>query len=212
MGYLTPIVIEKTGRGERSYDIWSRLLKDRIIFIGSPIDDYVANLVIAQLLFLQMENKNQDINIYINSPGGSVTAGLAIYDTMQFVQPDVATYCIGQAASMGAILLGAGTKGKRYALPHARIMLHQPWGGTQGTAGDIKIQAEEILRLKKRLNELVAKHTGKPLEKIERDADRNYYLSAAEAKAYGLVDEVVESLKDTKDSKPAAVTKVAAIP
>ncbi len=212
MGYLTPIVIEKTGRGERSYDIWSRLLKDRIIFIGSPIDDYVANLVIAQLLFLQMENKNQDINIYINSPGGSVTAGLAIYDTMQFVQCDVATYCLGQAASMGAILLGAGTKGKRYALPHARIMLHQPWGGTQGTAGDIKIQAEEILRLKKRLNELVAKHTGKPLEKIERDADRNYYLSAAEAKAYGLVDEVVESLKDTKDSKPAAVTKVAAIP
>ena len=212
MGYLTPIVIEKTGRGERSYDIWSRLLKDRIIFIGSPIDDYVANLVIAQLLFLQMENNNQDINIYINSPGGSVTAGLAIYDTMQFVQCDVATYCLGQAASMGAILLGAGTKGKRYALPHARIMLHQPWGGTQGTAGDIKIQAEEILRLKKRLNELVAKHTGKPLEKIERDADRNYYLSAAEAKAYGLVDEVVESLKDTKDSKPAAVTKVAAIP
>ena len=212
MGYLTPIVIEKTGRGERSYDIWSRLLKDRIIFIGSPIDDYVANLVIAQLLFLQMENKNQDINIYINSPGGSVTAGLAIYDTMQFVQCDVATYCIGQAASMGAILLAGGTAGKRYALPHARIMLHQPWGGTQGTAGDIKIQAEEILRLKKRLNELVAKHTGKPLEKIERDADRNYYLSAAEAKAYGLVDEVVESLKDTKDSKPAAVTKVAAIP
>ncbi len=207
MGYLTPIVIEKTGRGERSYDIWSRLLKDRIIFIGSPIDDYVANLVIAQLLFLQMENKNQDINIYINSPGGSVTAGLAIYDTMQFVQCDVATYCLGQAASMGAILLGAGTKGKRYALPHARIMLHQPWGGTQGTAGDIKIQAEEILRLKKRLNELVAKHTGKPLEKIERDVDRNYYLSAAEAKAYGLVDEVVESLKD---SKPAAVAKLAA--
>ena len=206
MGFLTPIVIEKTGRGERSYDIWSRLLKDRIVFIGSPIDDYVANLVIAQLLFLQMENKNQDINLYINSPGGSVTAGLAIYDTMQFVRCDVATYCIGQAASMGAILLGGGTKGKRYALPHARIMLHQPWGGTQGTAGDIKIQAEEILRLKKRLNEIVAKHTGKPLEKIERDADRNYYLSAAESKVYGLVDEVVESLKAQESAEAKAIT------
>ena len=206
MGFLTPIVIEKTGRGERSYDIWSRLLKDRIVFIGSPIDDYVANLVIAQLLFLQMENKNQDINLYINSPGGSVTAGLAIYDTMQFVRCDVATYCIGQAASMAAILLGGGTKGKRYALPHARIMLHQPWGGTQGTAGDIKIQAEEILRLKKRLNEIVAKHTGKPLEKIERDADRNYYLSAAESKTYGLVDEVVESLKAQESAEAKAIT------
>jgi ATP-dependent Clp protease protease subunit len=198
MTYLTPIVIEKTGRGERSYDIWSRLLKDRIVFIGSPIDDYVSNLIIAQLLFLQMENKNQDINVYINSPGGSVTAGLAIYDTMQFVQCDVATYCIGQAASMGALLLASGTKGKRYALPHARVMLHQPWGGTQGTAADIQIQAEEILRLKKKMNELVSKHTGQPVERVERDADRDFFMPAADAKAYGLVDDVVETLKAPK--------------
>ena len=196
MGYLTPIVIEKTGRGERSYDIWSRLLKDRIIFIGTPIDDYIANLVIAQMLFLQMENKSQDINVYINTPGGSVMAGLAIYDTMQFVHCDVATYCIGQAASMGAILLAAGTKGKRYALPNSRVMLHQPWGGAQGTASDIKIHAEEILTLKKRLNEIIGKHTGRQIPQIEKDSDRDKFMSAAEAKTYGLVDEVVESLKE----------------
>jgi len=196
MGYLTPIVIEKTGRGERAYDIWSRLLKDRIIFIGTPIDDYIANLVIAQMLFLQMENKSQDINVYINTPGGSVMAGLAIYDTMQFVHCDVATYCIGQAASMGAILMAAGTKGKRYALPNSRVMLHQPWGGAQGTASDIKIHAEEIITLKKRLNEIIAKHTGLPSARVEKDSDRDKFMSAAEAKAYGIVDEVVETLKD----------------
>jgi ATP-dependent Clp protease protease subunit len=196
MGYLTPVVIEKTGRGERAYDIWSRLLKDRIIFIGTPIDDYIANLVIAQMLFLQMENKSQDINVYINTPGGSVMAGLAIYDTIQFVHCDVATYCIGQAASMGAILLAAGTKGKRYSLPNSRVMLHQPWGGAQGTAADIKIHAEEILALKKRLNEIIAKHTGRPIAQIEKDSDRDKFMSAQEAKTYGLVDEVVESLKD----------------
>jgi len=196
MGYLTPVVIEKTGRGERSYDIWSRLLKDRIIFIGTPIDDYIANLVIAQLLFLQMENKSQDINVYINTPGGYVNAGLAIYDTMQFVHCDVATYCIGQASSMGALLLAAGTKGKRYALPNSRIMTHQPAGGAQGTASDIQITAEEILKLKKLMNKLFAKHTGQDVAKVEKDSDRDHYMSADEAKTYGLVDEVVESLKD----------------
>lgn len=198
MGYLTPIVIEKTGRGERSYDIWSRLLKDRIIFVGMPIDDYISNLVIAQMLFLQMENKSQDIHVYINTPGGYVTSGLAIYDTMQFVHCDVATYCIGQASSMAALLLAAGTKGKRYALPNSRIMLHQPAGGVQGTAADIKIHAEEILALKKRMNLLFAKHTGQPLERIERDSDRDFFMSAEEAKKYGIVDEVVESLKETE--------------
>jgi ATP-dependent Clp protease protease subunit len=196
MGYLTPIVIEKTGRGERSYDIWSRLLKDRIIFIGTPIDDYIANLVIAQLLFLQMENKSQDINIYINTPGGHVYAGMAIYDTMQFVHCDVATYCIGQASSMGALLLAAGTKGKRYSLPHSRIMMHQPSGGAQGTAADIRIQADEILHLKKTLTKLFAKHSGQSFDKVAKDADRDHFMSADEAKKYGLVDEVVESLKD----------------
>ena len=196
MGYLTPIVIEKTGRGERSYDIWSRLLKDRIIFLGTPIDDYIANLVIAQMLFLQMENKSQDINLYVNTPGGSVMAGLAIYDTMQFVHCDVATYCIGQASSMGALLLAAGTKGKRYALPHSRIMMHQPSGGAQGTAADIRIQADEILNLKRILNKLFAKHTGQTLEKVAKDTDRDHFMSADEAKKYGIVDEVVESLKD----------------
>ena len=200
MGYLTPVVIEKTGRGERSYDIWSRLLKDRIIFIGTPIDDYIANLVIAQMLFLQMENKSQDINVYVNSRGGYVSAGLAIYDTMQFVHCDVATYCIGQASSMAALLLAAGTKGKRYALPNSRIMIHQPAGGAQGTASDIKIQAEEIISLKKRMNNLFSKHTGQPYDKVAKDSDRDYFMSAEEAKKYGLVDEVVESLKevDTK--------------
>ncbi|MBI4564072.1 MAG: ATP-dependent Clp endopeptidase proteolytic subunit ClpP [Planctomycetes bacterium] len=203
MGYLTPIVIEKTGRGERAYDIWSRLLKDRIVFIGTPIDDYIANLVIAQMLFLQMENKSQDINVYINSPGGSVMAGLAIYDTMQFVHCDVATYCVGQASSMGAILLAAGTKGKRYALPNSRVMLHQPWGGAQGTAADIKIHAEEIISMKKRLNEILSKHTGQPVSRIEKDSDRDRFMSADEAKAYGLVDEVVDTLKSIQtEGKP----------
>ena len=201
MGYLTPVVIEKTGRGERSYDIWSRLLKDRIIFIGTPIDDYIANLVIAQMLFLQMENKSQDINVYINTPGGYVNAGMAIYDTMQFVHCDVATYCIGQASSMGALLLAAGTKGKRYALPHSRIMMHQPSGGAQGTAAENKIQADEILNLKKILTKLFSKHTGQSLDKVARDSDRDHFMSADEAKKYGLVDEVVESLKDVEPGK-----------
>ena len=196
MGYLTPIVIEKTGRGERSYDIWSRLLKDRIIFVGTGIDDYMANLVIAQMLFLQMENKSQDIHIYINSPGGYVSSGLAIYDTMQFVHCDVATYCIGQASSMAALLLAGGTKGKRFALPNSRIMIHQPSGGAQGTASDIKITAEEILKLKKRMSKLISKHTGQPIDRVEKDSDRDYFMSADEAKKYGVVDEVVESLKD----------------
>jgi ATP-dependent Clp protease protease subunit len=206
MGYLTPVVIEKSGRGERAYDIWSRLLKDRIVFIGTPIDDYVANLVIAQMLFLQMENKSQDISLYINTPGGVVSSGLAIYDTMQFVHCDVATYCIGQAASMGSLLLAAGTKGKRYALPNSRVMIHQPSGGAQGTASDIKIQAEEILLLKKQLTGLLAKHTGKSVDTVERDSDRDKFMSAADAKTYGLVDEVVTTLKeaqkDGESSKP----------
>lgn len=194
-----PYVIEKTGYGERHYDIFSRLLKDRIVFIGTPIDDTVSNLVVAQMLFLQNENKNQDINLYINSPGGSITAGLAIYDTMQFVQCDVATYCIGQAFSMAAVLLAAGMKGKRHALPHTRIMLHQPWGGMKGTATDISIQAEEILRLKRYLNTILMRHTGQPIERIERDVDRDFYMSSTEAKEYGLIDEVVESLKEKKE-------------
>ena len=189
---LVPIVVEQTGRGERAYDIYSRLLKDRIIFIGSGIDDMAANLIIAQMLFLQMDDSSKDINIYINSPGGIVTAGLAIYDTMQFVKPDVATYCIGQAASMGSVLLAGGTKGKRYSLPEARIMIHQPWGGTQGTASDISIQAKEILRMKDRLNEILAKHTGQDLKKITADTDRDFFMSADDAKAYGLVDEVIK--------------------
>ena len=198
---LVPFVIEKSGYGERHYDIYSRLLKDRIIFIGSPIDDNVSNLVIAQMLFLQNENKSQDINIYINSPGGSITAGLAIYDTMQFVKCDVATFCIGQAYSMGAILMAAGTKGKRFSLPHTRIMLHQPWGGMQGTATDIGIQAEEIMRMKTVLNEILAKHSNHPIEKVEEDFDRDFYMSPLEAKEYGIVDEVVVSLKDKEDNK-----------
>ncbi|HOX09854.1 MAG TPA: ATP-dependent Clp endopeptidase proteolytic subunit ClpP [Candidatus Omnitrophota bacterium] len=192
---LVPMVVEQSGRGERAYDIYSRLLKDRIIFIGTPIDDYIANLIIAQMLFLQMEDPDKDINMYINTPGGVVTAGLAIYDTMQFVKPDVCTYCIGQATSMGAILLAAGTKGKRLALPNARIMMHQPWGGTQGAAADISIQAKEILRMRDRIEELLAKHTGQPLEKIKKDTDRDYFLSAEEAKAYGIVDEVIQGKK-----------------
>jgi ATP-dependent Clp protease protease subunit len=193
--FYIPYVIEKTGRGERAYDIYSRLLEDRIVFIGDQISDPLANAVIAQLLFLQKENKAQDINLYINSPGGSVTAGLAIYDTIQFVQPDVATYCIGQASSMGAVLLSAGAKGKRFALPHARVMIHQPWGGVQGTAADINIHAEEILKMKSSLNRILARHTGQPLERIEKETDRDFFLSADEAKAYGIVDDVVATLK-----------------
>lgn len=192
MQVLVPMVIEQTTRGfERAYDIYSRLLKDRILFIGTPIDDYVANLVIAQLLFLQMEDKDKDINVYINSPGGSVTAGLAIYDTMQFIKCDVATYCVGQAASMGAVLLSAGAKGKRFVLPNSRVMIHQPWGGVQGAASDISIQAKEILKLRDRINEILAHHTGQSLEKIQRDTDRDYFMSAQESKDYGLVDEVI---------------------
>lgn len=198
MSYLVPMVIETTGRGERAYDIYSRLLKDRIIFVGTPIDDVIANLIIAQILFLQMEDPDKDISIYVNSPGGSVTAGLAIYDTMQFVKCDVATFCVGQAASMGALLLAAGTKGKRYSLPYSRIMIHQPWGGAQGTATDISIHAKEILKLKDQLNHILEKHTGQSLEKIEKDTDRDYFMSAQEAKTYGLVDHVIESKSDLK--------------
>ncbi len=196
---LVPMVIEQTSRGyERAYDIYSRLLKDRIIFIGTPIDDNIANLIIAQMLFLQMEDANKDINIYVNSPGGSVTAGLAIYDTMQFVKCEVATYCVGQAASMGALLLAAGTKGKRFVLPHSRVMIHQPWGGVEGVAADISIHAKEILKLRDKLNQILAHHTGQPLDKIEKDTDRDYFMSADEAKNYGLVDEVVLPHKDKK--------------
>lgn len=192
MQTMVPMVIEQTSRGyERAYDIYSRLLKDRIIFIGTPIDDFVANLIIAQMLFLQMEDGGKDINVYVNSPGGSVTAGLAIYDTMQFVKCDVATYCVGQAASMGALLLAAGTRGKRFALPHSRVMIHQPWGGMEGTASDISIHAKEILKMRDKLNEILAQHTGRPLDKIEKDTDRDYFMSSQEAKEYGLIDEVI---------------------
>lgn len=201
--YLIPTVIEQTGRGERAYDIYSRLLKDRIIFIGTPIDDHVANIVIAQMLFLQMEDAKKDINIYINSPGGSVTAGLAIYDTMQFVTSDVNTYCMGIAASMGAVLLAAGTKGKRFALPNSDIMIHQVSGGAQGQASDVERQVEFMFKLKKRLNSILSHHTGKPLEVVEKDADRDYYMSAQEACDYGLVDEVVKSRKDLKSASEA---------
>jgi len=193
---LVPTVIERTGRGERAYDIFSRLLKDRIVFVGAVIDDLDANLVIAQMLFLQGENKNADINLYLNSYGGAVTAGLAIYDTMQFVRCDVATFCIGQAISMAAILLAAGAKGKRFALPHCRVMLHQPWGGTRGTAVDISIQAEEMVRLRGALNQILARHTGQPLEQVERDTDRDFYMTAEDARAYGIVDEVIGSVED----------------
>jgi len=188
---LVPIVVEQTARGERAYDIYSRLLQDRIIFIGSAISDEVSNVIIAQLLFLQAQDAGKDISIYINSPGGSVTAGLAIYDTIQFISCDVATYCVGQAASMGAVLLAAGTKGKRFALPNARIMIHQPWGGAEGKATDISIAAKEILRLKDRLNEILAKHTGKSSDVLAADTERDYFMSADEAKQYGLVDDVL---------------------
>lgn len=192
---LIPVVIEQTHRGERAYDIYSRLLKDRIIFIGEPIDDSVANIVVAQLLFLEAEDPKKDIYIYINSPGGLVTAGLAIYDTMQYIKADICTICIGQAASMAAVLLAAGTKGKRYALPHARIMLHQPLGGAQGQATDINIQAKEIMRLRGLINEILVKHTGQSLERIEKDTDRDFYMTAEDAKEYGLIDEVITRRK-----------------
>jgi ATP-dependent Clp protease protease subunit len=196
--YYVPIVLENTGRGERSMDLYSRLLKDRIIFIGTPIDDGVANMVIAQMLFLQMEDPKKDVHLYINSPGGVVTGGMAIYDTINFMPYDVVTYCIGMAASMSTVLLAAGTKGKRFALPNSRVMIHQPSGGAGGQAADIAIQAKEILRWRKTLNETIAKHTGKTPEQIERDSDRDYYLSADEAKAYGLVDHVVTSTRDAQ--------------
>lgn len=201
MSILIPMVIEQSGRGERAYDIYSRLLKDRILFIGTPIDDNVSNIIIAQLLFLQMEDPEKDINVYINSPGGNVTSGLAIYDTIQFLKPDVCTYCVGQASSMGALLLTAGAKGKRFALPHVRIMIHQPWGGVQGAAADISIQAKEILRLRDELNGILAKHTGQPLDRIEKDTDRDYFMSGDEAKKYGLIDEVIMTQKDQKEKK-----------
>lgn len=190
---LIPMVVEQTSRGERAYDIFSRLLKDRILFIGTPIDDADANLVIAQLLFLEAEDPDKDIHIYINSPGGSVTASLAIYDTMQYIKPAIETICMGQAASGAALLLTAGAKGKRYALPHARIMIHQPHGGAQGQASDIQIQAKEILRMRQELDRIIASHTGQPLERIEKDSDRDFFMSPEEAKEYGLIDEVIHS-------------------
>lgn len=193
---LVPIVVEQTGRGERQYDIYSRLLIDRIVFLGYPVDDQIANLIIAQLLFLQMADPKKDIHFYINSPGGSVTAGLAIYDTMQFLTCDVNTYCIGQAASMGAVLLCAGTKGKRYALPNANIMIHQVLGGAEGQASDVEIRVKYMLKLKQRLNQIISKHTGKPVDQVEKDCDRDNFMSADEAKTYGLVDEVVQSRKE----------------
>jgi ATP-dependent Clp protease protease subunit len=196
-----PIIIERTGRGERQYDIWSRLLEDRIVFLGTPINDTVANFLIGQLLYLQKADRTRDVHLYINSPGGSISAGLAVYDTMQYISCPVETVCIGMAASMAAILLAAGTPGKRFALPNARIMIHQPWGGAQGTAADIEIQAEEILRAREMLNGILAKHTGRPVSQIEKDTERDKYLSAAESREYGLVDEVVLSMK-----KPAVLT------
>jgi ATP-dependent Clp protease, protease subunit len=198
---IVPIVIEQTGRTERVYDIYSRLLKDRIIFLGTPIDDSVANVVIAQLLFLQTEDPEKDIHIYVNSPGGSVSAGLAIYDTMQYVKPNICTYCIGQAASMGALLLCAGTKGKRFALPHSRIMIHQPIGGFYGQATDVEIHAREILKMKEILNGILAKHTGQDLQKIKTDTERDYFMSGEDAKQYGLVDDVIYSVAESAQKK-----------
>ena len=199
MSYYVPIVLENTGRGERSMDIYSRLLKDRIVFIGTPIDDSVANLVIAQLLFLQMEDPKKDINLYINSPGGVVSGGMAIYDTINFMTCDVVTYCIGQAASMATVLLASGKKGKRFALPNSRVMIHQPTGGASGQTSDISIQAREILRWRRTLNEILAKHSGKPVEQLEKDSDRDYYMSAKEALEYGLVDHVIEAKKEASE-------------
>ncbi|MCY3728739.1 MAG: ATP-dependent Clp endopeptidase proteolytic subunit ClpP [Nitrospira sp.] len=202
---LIPMVIESTNRGERAYDIYSRLLKDRIIFLGAPIDDVFSNLIIAQLLFLEAEDPEKDINLYINSPGGSVTAGLGIYDTMQYVKPPITTICLGQAASMGALLLAAGTKGKRYALPNARVMIHQPMGGFQGQATEIDIHAREILKIRERLNQIMAEHTGQSLDKISQDTERDYFMSGTEAKDYGLIDEVIvrASEKETAGSNGA---------
>ncbi len=198
MSILVPMVIEQTGRSERAYDIYSRLLKDRVLFLGTPVDDNVANLIVAQLLFLQMEDPEKDIHLYINSPGGSVTAGLGIYDTIQFLKCDVATYCIGQAASMGAVILAAGAKGKRFSLPNSRVMIHQPWGGAQGVASDIQIQAREIQGMKEKLNKILAKHTGQDVSRIEKDTDRDYFMSAEESKAYGIVDDVVSKIPTIK--------------
>lgn len=188
---FVPIVVEQSSRGERAYDIWSRLLKDRIIFLGGPIDDTVANLIIAQLLFLESEDPDKDVQMYINSPGGSVTAGLAIYDTMNYIKPDVATICLGSAASMGALLLSSGAKGKRFALPYSRIMVHQPWGGAQGQATDVEIHAREILRLRELLNEILASNTNQPMEKIQQDTERDYFMSSAQAKEYGIIDSIM---------------------
>jgi ATP-dependent Clp protease protease subunit len=209
--YLIPLGVEPTSRGERAYDIFSRLLKDRIIFIGTPIDDAGANLVIAQLLFLEAEDPDKDIHVYINSPGGSVTASLAIYDTMQFVKPAIETICMGQAASGAALLLAAGTKGKRLALPHSRIMIHQPYGGTQGQAADIQIQAKEILRMREELDRIIAKHTGQPLERVEKDSDRDFFMSPDEAKEYGLVDEVITA-RELAKRQPEGASPVPATP
>ena len=200
MNYV-PMVVEQSGRGERAYDIYSRLLKDRIIFLGGPIDDNVANVVIAQLLFLESEDPDKDIHLYINSPGGVVTAGLAIYDTMQYIKPDVSTICIGQAASMGSVLLAAGAKGKRYALPYSRIMIHQPLGGAQGQSTDIQIQAREILRIRETLNEILSRHTGQSVKKLTEDTERNNFMSALEAKKYGLIDEVIIRPQEEKSDK-----------
>ena len=198
---LVPMVVEQTPRGERAFDIYSRLLKERIIFLTGPIDDYISNLVIAQLLFLESENPEKDISIYINSPGGIISSGLAIYDTMQFVKPEVATLCVGQAASMGSLLLAGGAAGKRYALPNSRVMIHQPLGGFQGQASDIEIHAKEILMTKQKVNEILAKHSGKTLKKIEQDTDRDNFLNADEAKSYGIIDDILDSRDDTKDGK-----------
>jgi len=195
---LVPIVVEQTGRGERAYDIFSRLLKDRIVFVGSPIDDAIANLVIAQMLFLEAEDPDRDIFLYLNTPGGSVSSGLAIYDTMQYIKPDVVTTCMGQASSMGAVLLAAGARGKRGALPNSRIMIHQPMGGSQGQAADIEIYTKEILTLREKLYDILARHTGQPLEKVKKDCDRNYFMSAEEAREYGIVDEVIEKRKEVR--------------
>jgi ATP-dependent Clp protease protease subunit len=201
MSIPMPVVIESEGRYERAYDIYSRLLKDRIIFLGTPINDDVANLIIAQLLFLESQDPDKDIYLYINSPGGSVTAGLGIYDTMQYVKPDISTICIGQAASMGAVLLAAGTKGKRYSLPYSRIMIHQPWGGAEGSAIDIQIHAKEILRMKDDLNKILSKHTKQPLEKIEKDTDRDFFMNAQEALKYGILDKVITTKSEAQENK-----------
>jgi ATP-dependent Clp protease, protease subunit len=203
--YFVPIVVEQTGRGERSWDIYSRLLVDRILFLGTPVDDTVANIIIAQLLFLQMADPKKDIHLYINSPGGSVTAGLAIYDTMQYMTCDVNTYCVGQAASMGAVLLGAGTKGKRYALPNSNIMIHQVLGGAEGQASDVEIRVKHMLKLKQTLNAILSKHTGKPVAQVERDCDRDNFMTAEEAKAYGLVDHVVQSRREIPGVEKSSV-------